>query len=206
MPITRNVAPKASVHKLLTTIEQLTSLRKERRNWMRIRLASIGREHILYPHPVYHAQLQSLLDGRTLRTTLRRIAWMYFLRNVAGQLACVEISSVGGKHKNVRLTEGSFVTNVFNAIEESQTDRRLRGRPFQLRSVRMESLHAFVLWFKATGSVEYWVPVTQIGSTHTVGRWLIRKEFVELLISEAQRVADAHKRALQLAGSDPSVR
>jgi hypothetical protein len=205
MPIVRIPAPKVSVQKLLTTLQQLTPLREGRKSWMLIRPASVRRQHILYPHPVYQAQLQSLLAGRSFGTTLRRIAWMYFLKNTAGQLACAEISIVGGKHRNFRLTEGPFVTNVLNAIEKSRTDRRLRRRAFQLRSIRMESLHSFVLWFKATGSREYWVPVTQVGSARIVGQWLSRKEFVELLVSQARRVADAQKRATQLAAHDQHI-
>jgi hypothetical protein len=202
MPIVRIPAPKASVHKLLTTLEQLTPLEERRKSWMRIRLASLRRQHIFYPHPVYHAQLQSLLAGRSFRTTLRRTAWMYFLRNTSGQLACVEISIIGGKHKNFRLTEGPFVTNVFNAIEKSRTDHRLRRRSFQLRSIRLESLSGFALWFKATGFKEYWVPVTQFGPARIVGEWLSREEFVELLVSEARRVAETHERASQLANME----
>jgi hypothetical protein len=206
MPVARNQAPKTSVQKLLRTIKQLTSLKEERKNWMRIRLTSVGRQHMLYAHPVYHAHLQDLLAGHPLGTTLRRVAWMYFLRNTAGQLACVEISSVGGKHKNFRLTEGPFVSDVFNAIEKLRTNRRLARQSFQLRSLRLESLHAFVLWFKGTGSAEYWVPVTQIGATRTVARWFSRREFVALLMNEGGRVAEAHKRALQLAGADSPTR
>ena len=206
MPIVRKDAPKASIRKLITTIKQLAPLEQGRKNWMRIRLTSVGRQHILYAHPVYHAQLHNLLAGHSLGTTLRRVAWMYFVRNTAGHLACVEINSVGGKHKNFRLTEGHFVSNAFKTLEKSRTDRRLKRRSFQLRSIRIESLHAFVFWFKATGSVEYWVPVTQIGSARTAGRWLSRKQFVGLLVDEGQRVADAHKRAEQLIGAHSPVR
>lgn len=205
MPITLNRAPKASVNKLLTIIEELAPIKNRRRTWMRIHLASVRRQHLIYPHPVYHAQLQDLLTGRPLGTTLHRIAWMYFLRNKSGQLACVEISSFGGKHKNFRLMEGPFVTAVFNAIEKSKTDRRLRQHSFQLRSIRVESLHAFVLWFKAATSIEYWVPVTQIGSARAVGQWLSRERFVQLLMSEGLRVAEAHRRSLQLASPDSTT-
>ncbi len=206
MPIVLGRAPKASVNKLLTIIELLAPIKNRRKTWMRIRLASVRRQHLIYPHPVYHAQLQNLLAGRPLRAILRRIAWMYFLRNNAGQLACVEISSFGGRHKNFRLMEGPFVSAVFTAIEKSKTDRRLSRHSFHLRSIRVESLHAFVLWFKAATSVEYWVPVTQIGSARAVGQWLSRKEFVQLLMSEGLRVAETHKRYLQITNTDSAIR
>jgi hypothetical protein len=199
MPIAKIPPPKTSLVKLRTALDQLIPLREGRRTWMHIRLSSVRGRHILYPHPVYHVHLLDLLEGHTFGKTLHRSGWMYFLRNPEGHLACVEISIVGGKHKNFQLIEGPFVANVFYAIERSRNDHRLRRSLFQLRSIRIESLHAFALWFKASGSTECWVPVTPIGATCTEGRWLSRREFVELLETEARRVADSHQRALQFA-------
>jgi len=71
--------------------------------------------------------------------------------------------------------------------------------------MRVESLHAFVLWLKATGSMEYWVPITQIGSVRANGQWLSRNEFAELLINAARRVLGSQERALQLAGTNTSI-
>lgn len=205
MPIAKILPPKKSLVKLHTALDQLSPLREGRKRWIRIRLASVRRQDIHYPHPVYHVRLLDLLGGHAFGKTLHRTGWMYFLENPEGHLACAEIGIVGGKHRNFRLTEGPFVANLFNAIEKSRNDHRLRRRSFQLRSIRMESLHAFVLWFKASGSMEYWVPITRIGATRATGRWLSRKQFVELLESEARRVADAHQRASQLASKNPQI-
>jgi hypothetical protein len=199
MSIAKTLPPKPSFAKLHSALEHLIPLKDRRKRWMRIRLGAVRRKHIFYPHPIYNVRLLDLLARQAFGATLRRVAWMYFIRNPEGQLASVEISIVGGKHKNFRLTEGPFVSNVLNAIKRSRNDPRLRRRSFQLRSVRLESLHGFALWFRASDRTEFWIPVTPIGAHVAPGQWLSRTEFADLLLTEAKRVVATHERASQLA-------
>jgi hypothetical protein len=198
MPIAKTLPPKQSLAKLRSALAQLGSLKESRKRWMRIHPGTIRTSHILQPHPVYSVGLIDLLAGHSLGATLRRVGWIYFLRNTENQLASGEVSIVAGKHANFRLTEGPFVRSAFRMIQTARNDRRLRRRSFELRSVRVESLHAFTIWLRAGAHAEFWIPVTPIGDT-TPGQWLARKDFAAVLLKEARRVAAARERATQLA-------
>jgi len=195
MPIAKTRPPKQSVAKLRSALAQLAPVKESRKRWMRIHPGIIGPSHILYPHPIYSVRLLDLIAGQALGPTLRRVGWMYFLRNPEAQLACAEVSIVARKHTGVRLSEGPFARNVFRIIQKVRNDPRLRRRQFELRSVRAESLHAFALWLRASANNEFWILVTPIGDTVAPMQWLTRKAFADLLVKEAGRVAAAQERA-----------
>ena len=203
MPIAKTLPPKQSVAKLWTALAQLVPLRESRKQWMRIHPGKVRQNHILHPHPVYSIRLLDLLAGHAVGATLRRVGWIYFLRNPKNQLACAEVSIIAGKHANFRFTEGPFVRTVLRTIQKAQNDPRLRQHSFRLRSVRIESLHAFALWLRAKAHGEFWIPVTPIGDSVEPKQWLTRKEFADLLVKEAKRVVAARERATELVkGSD----
>jgi hypothetical protein len=199
MPIVKILPPKPSLAKLRGALLQLVPLKERRKRWMRLHLSLIRPRDILFPHPFYSVGVHDLLAGRTLGDVLRRVGWMYFLRNPKSQLACAEVSIVAGKHTNFRLTEGPFVRNAFRVIQLVQKDPRLRRRSFKLRSVRVESLHAFVLWLSDTARSEFWITVAPVGDSIAPMQWFTRKEFSDLLVNEAARVVTARERAAQLA-------
>jgi hypothetical protein len=199
MPIVKILPPKPSLAKLRSALLQLVPLKERRKRWMRLHPSLIRPSDILFPHPFYSVGVHDLLAGRTLGDVLRRVGWMYFLRNPKNQLACAEVSIVAGKHTNFRLTEGPFVRNAFRVIQSVQKDPRLRGLSFKLRSVRVESLHAFVLWLSDTARSEFWITVTPVGDSIAPMQWFTRKEFSDLLVNEAARVVTARERAAHLA-------
>jgi len=198
MPLIKTLPPKQSLTKLRMALAQLAPLKKSRKRWIRIHPAKIRTPHILHPHPLYGVRLLDLLAGKPLNATLRKVAWMYFIRNSETRLASGEISIVAGKHSNFRLTEGPFVRNAFRTIERARNDRRLRHARFKLQSVRIESLHVFALWLRATARDEFWIVITPIGETIRAGRWLRRNEFAKLLTQEAKRVIASRERQTQL--------
>ena len=199
MPIARNSPPKQSLAKLRAALAQLASVKESRKGWMRIHPGRVRSQHILQAHPVYAIRLLDLVAGQPLGSTLHRVGWMYFLRGSDGRLACAEVSIVAGRHRSFRLAEGPFVLNAFRTLETARNDARLRGRPFRLRSVRVESLHAFAFWLRGTARKEFWVPATPIGAAVAPGQWLTRQEFAGLLAEETRRITAAHERAAQLA-------
>jgi hypothetical protein len=198
MPIAKTVPPKQSVAKLRSALAQIVPLKESRKRWMRIHPAAVRAKHILHPHPVYGVRLLDLLADKAFGTTLWRVAWAYFLRSPENYLAYAEVSIVAGKHTNFRLTEGPFVRNAFRIIKTARKDPRLRQRSFKLRSVRVESLHVFALWLRASAHHEFWIPVTPVGDTVAPGQWLTRTEFADVLMKETRRVAAACERATQL--------
>ena len=199
MAIIKNSPPKKSVNTLARTLRSLSWLKTNRKSWIRIHPGEIRNAHVLYANPLYTVHLSDLLAGRSLAATLRRIGWLYFLRSTNQRLACAEVSKVADKHTNARLSEGLFVGNAFRRIRKVAHDRRLSKSSFELRSVRLESLHGFVLWVKARTNDEYWVLVTPLGDRPS-GAWLTRQNFTDLLTREAKRVVASHERARQLAG------
>ncbi len=163
--------------------------------------SSVVANQTFYPHPLYNIRLTELLAGKSLHAATGRIGWSYFLHDRKSPLACAEVSSIRGVHKNVRLTEGPFVRTTFELISKSGRDPRIRRRRFEIRSIRAESLHFFCLWFKAAGGIEYFVPVTPLGTSLKARRWVSRTELADGLLREAQRVRDAYARANLLSKS-----
>jgi len=198
MPILRIAPPKQSLAKLGKALHHFVSLKHQHKRWMNL-LPSIVVKKALYPQPLYSARLAEVLDGKPLHAALRRSGWIYFLRDGKSNLACAEVSSIRGVHKNARLTEGPFVRNAFDLISKSVRDPRVRRYRFEMRSIRAESLHFFCLWFKVKGGSEYFIPVTPLGTTLKVKRWFSRTELAEALRQEALRVRDAQARADRLS-------
>jgi hypothetical protein len=201
MSINNATPPQKSIAKLFSSIEQLIPVERIRKRSRRRRVRNIDRRRILYPHPIYNVRLAGLLAGHAFSKVLRRVAWMYFVRPSGGEVMSMEVSIIGGRHKNFRVTQGAFALRVLNTIEKASHDSRSRRRSLQLRSVRVESLHTFALWLRANSHADFWIPVTPIGANFATGRWLSTKEFAALLLTEAKRVSAAQNRALGLMKS-----
>jgi hypothetical protein len=198
MPIAKTLPPKQSVAKLWSALAQLAPLKESRKRWMRAHPGKLRESHVLHPHPVYSLRLVDLLAGHALADTLQRVGWMYLLRSPNNHLACAEVSSTGSRHTSVRLIEGPFVRSVLRTIQTVQKDPRLRRHSFRLRSVRIESLHAFILWCRGEARNEFWISVTPIGESVVPGQWLTRKEFTDMLLKEATRVVVSQERASEI--------
>jgi hypothetical protein len=101
---------------------------------------------------------------------------------------------VSGRHKNARLSQGPFVKAAFQLIEKSIRDARIRRSRYELRSLRLESIHLYCLWLKVGKGAEYFVPVTSNSAVLKKGVWISRREFTSALRSEGERVqaAQAH--------------
>ena len=199
MPVQRIKPPKQSFAKLGKALHHHISLKNKYKSWMKFLPFPVAAKQISFPHPLYSVRLTELLRGKSLREVIRRTGWIYFLRDRKNNLALAEVSSIRGAHGNARLTEGPFVKKAFALISKSSRDPRLGRHRFELRSIRVESLHFFCLWFRVAGGIEYFVPVTSLGTTLQAKRWGSRAELADALLLEAQRLRDAYARADRLS-------
>lgn len=149
----------------------------------------------MHPHPLYSIRLTELLAGRTLGATLHRSGWIYFVKNAAKPPALAEVGIIDRKHVHMRLTEGPLARRALHTIQKARNDPRLRRHSFQLRSLRVESLHTFVFWLRDSARNEFWLPVTPIGQSVAVRQLLTRAAFVDVLVREARRVLAAQEHA-----------
>jgi hypothetical protein len=179
---------------MVESLKNIASIKARHKRWMSFTPAEDGRHKLLYSHPVYGIQLSSFLDGKSFGSSLRRVGWMYFLRDHRGRLACGEVSSVSGKHKDAQVSEGPFVRKTFALINKSIRDRRIPRSGYEVRSLRVESAHLFCLWFRIKRREEYFIPITSGSATLKAGKWVTRKEFSDALLSEGLRVPTAHER------------
>jgi hypothetical protein len=198
MPPTQFGPAAHSQIKLADALETLENIQAKHKRWMTFAPSTSGHGSVLHPHPVYSVRLNRFLEGKPLSATLKKVGWIYFLRDSGRKLACAEVSVVSGKHKNARLSEGPFVKKAFNLIERLKGDSRLRRRPYELRFLRLESIHLFALWLKVDQRVEYFVPVTSTGAVLRAGEWISRKDFTKALRSEGERIRAAQERMSHL--------
>jgi hypothetical protein len=198
MPTSWSAPPEHSRNKLVEALESFGDVKAKHKRWMNFSPSTPDRGRVLYPHPVYNVRLSRLLAGRPLSATLKKVGWMYFLRDRGRGLACAEVSIVSGKHKNARLSEGPFVKNAFQLIEKSVCDPRIGRRRYALRSLRLESMHVFCLWLKVDHRGEYFIPVTSSSAVLRAGEWISRREFTKALRSEGQRICTAQERMSRL--------
>jgi hypothetical protein len=196
MPIARRAAPEHSRKKLVDSLKVFRQIKAIHKRWMTFSLTS-GSQQELYPHPVYGVRLNRLLEGKPLSATLKKIGWIYFLRQNGTALALGEVSIVSGKHKNARVSEGPFVKRAFQLIDKSNRDPRVRGSRYELRSLRLDSLHLFCLWLKPARGREYFIPVSSHAALE-MGKWTSRKELTKALRSEGERVRTAQVRMSRL--------
>jgi hypothetical protein len=194
----RYAPPEHSRNLLTEAVETLGNIKGKHKRWLNFSPPTGGRERVLHPHPVYSVRLSRFLAGKPLSATLKKVGWMYFLRDRGKGLACGEVSIVSGRHKNARLSEGPFVKKAFRLIEKSNRDPRIRRRQHELRFLRLESVHLFCLWLRVDPRVEYFVPVTSSSSVLRAGEWISRREFTKALRSEGQRIRAAQERMSHL--------
>lgn len=194
MSTSRAAPPRHSRKKLAEGLKAFTSIKAKHRRWMNFLASKNDRQKAIHPHAIYSVRLSNFLDGKALSSTLKRAGWMYFLRDHRGRLACAEVSVISGRHKNVRISEGPFVSKAFALVEKSIHDRRVPSRGYELRSLRVESLHLFCLWFKLRRGVEHFIPVTSGSTVLKAGEWFTRKEFSAALRSEGRRIRTAQER------------
>lgn len=194
MPTSRHAPPQLSRNKLMQGLKAFTLIKARNKRWMNFLPSPGDRQKLLYPHAVYNVRLGNFLDGKPFGSTLKKNGWMYFLRDRKGKLACGEVSIVSGRHKNVRVSEGPFVKKAFALVEKSLRDRRIPRSGHEMRSLRLESMHLFCLWFRSKRGAEYFLPVTSGSAILKPGGWFTRKEFTDALRSEGQRIRVAHER------------
>jgi hypothetical protein len=191
MPISKPTPPQRSLAILGSAVRQLTAIRAVHRGWMRIIPASAMPR--LTAHPLYGINVSELLNQRSLSRAMKKSAWLYFVLDHAKNIALAEVPVYRGKYKNARLSEGPFVAKCFRLYSRIVHDVRIKTHRFDLRAIRVESLHFYCLWLKAR-KVEYFVPVTPLGPRLKTSRWLSRAELFDALRTEGQRVRDAHER------------
>jgi hypothetical protein len=198
MAASQSAPPKHSWSKLSAALDTLHRIRAKQALWMKFLPYQIGRRHVLNMHPVYSVRLTAFLAGKPLSKTLKKVGWMYFLRDNRKGLACAEVSIVSGRHKNARLMEGPFVGKTLRLIDKSKHDPRIGRRRYELASLRLESMHIFCLWFKVSDRVEYFIPVTSSSAVLREGEWVSRKELIRALRTEGHRVRTAQQRMVRL--------
>jgi hypothetical protein len=196
VPISTAAPPKQSLAALDAALRQLTAVKTTHHRWMRIISPSTGRGRVRNAHPLYGINFGELLKEGALSVAMKRIGWVYFLRDRKNNLGFAEVTVVRGKHKNARLSEGPFVRRTFSLILKTMHDPRIRNRRFELRSIRAESLHFYCLWLRVPRQVEHFVPVTPLGKSLRAGRWFSRTDLSDALRREGQRVKEAHERAV----------
>ncbi|HZI58163.1 MAG TPA: hypothetical protein VFF39_15380 [Verrucomicrobiae bacterium] len=196
MPLAPSRPPKRSLDKLKTAMASLALLKDQHRRWMKLHPPTASHLRGSYAHPLYSIRVPDLLRGHAFGRSLSRVAWMYLLCDAKETLAAAEVSIVHGAHGSVRTTEGPFVGKLKRAIEKVARDRRLRGR-VELRSIRVESLHLFVLWLKMKDGGDLFMPVSGLKDSLKAGRRYTEAEIVAALLPEAQRVREAHLRMLR---------
>ena len=197
MPIAPSRPPKRSLGKLKAAMASLALLKDQHRGWMKLHPPSAGHLRGSYAHPLYSLRLPDLLNGRSFGRSLDRVAWMYFLCDAKKALAIAEVSIVRGAHGAARTTEGPFVGKLKRAIEKAMRDQRLKGK-FELRSIRVESLHLFALWLKKKAGEDVFVPINALRDRLKPGQRYTEEEFVAGLLPEAKRVQEAHLRVSRL--------
>jgi hypothetical protein len=146
----------------------------------------LSAEHALYPHPIYGVQLNELLAGKPFHATVKRTGWLYFLRDKAGRVACAEVTVFSGRHRNVRVSEGVFVKNLFRRIDTLSGDSRIGRQQFSVKSIRAEALQLFYLWLES-GENEWFVPITNSKTK----KWISREYFAQILQTEGERIRQA---------------
>lgn len=198
MPISRQAPPEHSQRKLAEALNSLRHIKTKHKRWMAFSpgKSEAGRE--LYPHAIYTVRLRRFLAGKPLSATLKKVGWIYFLRNRSTGLACGEVSMASGKHKNARLSEGPFVKKAFELVEKSNRDPRVGRGKHELRSLRVESFHLFCLWLRAGRGAEYFIPVTSQSAILRAGEWISRREFTKALRIEGHRIRAAQERMSRL--------
>jgi hypothetical protein len=195
VPIRTAAPPKQSLVALDAALGQLLTVKTTHHRWMRIIPPTAGRRRVRYAHPLYGINVGEFLEKGSLSKAMKRTGWVYFLRDGKNNLAFAEVTLLRGKHRNARLSEGRFVGKTFRLIEKTARDVRIGNRGFELRSIRVESLHFYCLWLRVPKKVEYFVPVTPLGTSLKVGGWFSRMELSDALRREGRRVKDAHERA-----------
>lgn len=198
MPLSRCSAPKPSQSRMFEALDTVADIKAKHGRWLRFLPATSGRGRLLFPHPVYNVRLSRFLAGKPLSATLKRMGWMYFLRDRRAGLACGEVTIVYGRHKSGRISEGPFVATAFRLIEEANRDPRISRRRHELRSVRVESLHLFCLWLKGGPRMDYFIPVTSSSDALKPGEWITRRRFTDALRAEARRIRAAQRRMSRL--------
>lgn len=198
MPLSRFAPPENSQTRLAEALETFGKIKANHKRWMNFAPATGGRERMLHPHAVYSVQLTGFLQGKPLSATLKRVGWMYFMRDGGSGLMCGEVSIVSGRHKNARLSQGPFVKAALQLIEKSIRDPRIGRSQYELRSLRMESIHLYCLWLKVGQGAEYFVPVTSNSAVLRKGVWISRREFTSALRSEGERVQAAQRHMFRL--------
>ena len=200
MPKLKALPPKPSQNKLAASLKSLSNVKAQYPGWTSLAVHQLSKEHVLYPQAIYTIQLNDLLAGKSFRATVKKVGWIYFLRDTANRVAYAEVSIISGKHQNVRISEGMFVRTLLRRVERLRENPKIEGRRFFLKSIRVDSLHLFCMWLEVGRKSEYFVPVTN-SKTFRAGKWLSCEQFVSGLRAEGERVRAAHMKVKQFMQS-----
>jgi len=196
MPLIVAHPPKGSLAKLGQALESLSLLNMKQANWMKLHPPTAATLKRSYAHPLYRLRVLDLLTGKPFGRSVDRVAWVYPLRDRRKRLGVAEISIITGTHRSVRVTEGPFVQKLMRSIEKVARDSRLKGK-WELRAIRIESVHLLALWIKKQHGESIFVPVNSFSNSLVVGRWYTQKEFIAGVVPEARRIQEAHSRFMQ---------
>jgi hypothetical protein len=196
MPLIVAHPPKGSLAKLGQALESLSLLNVKQANWMKMHPPTAATLRRSYLHPLYRLRVLDLLRGEPLGRSLDRVAWVYPLQDREKRLGVAEISVSKGVHGSVRVTEGPFARRLKRSIEKVEGDPRLKGR-WELRAIRIESVHLLALWIKKQHGESMFIPVNSLRKSLVAGRWFTQQEFIASLLPEAKRIQEAHSRFMQ---------
>ena len=198
MPLERSQSPKHSRNRLRGALATLSEIKVRHRHWMKSSVSEEDEKAALHPHPVYAVRLNDFLEGKPLSSTFKKTGWMYFLRDRAKRLVCAEVSILAGKHKHARLSEGPFVNRLFQTIKKLENDKKFGRNSYDLRTIRLESLHSFYIWLKLDRDHEFFIPVSSGGQNIPKRAWLSRSEFTEAIRAESRQLREARARMSKL--------
>jgi len=116
--------------------------------------AGLGREP-LQPHPVYSADLTEVAAGRTLASA-RQVGWRVFVSKEVGggRTAEVHWDEAEAAYVFGGVTEGGFVGETLDAIEEMGRLDEVRQGDYVLRILRIPGLSVYAVWLRSDSGGE----------------------------------------------------
>ena len=137
---------------------------------------------------LYHLTLDDLAAGRAPADAARAVGWRFFVPGLRlGQSA--EVRRFGRRYVMSGWIEGPD-NRRFLEIVARLTAERCAGRHYELRCLEVPALHLTAVWAFASGSVQWFVPVSPLPVAMPAGHTYDAGEFQAALERHAaQRLA-----------------
>lgn len=149
-------------------------------------LGEVGTDNILIsaPHATYFCGLQDVADGYLLEKA-EQTGWRYLLFEGETVFAAAEVDQATDTKELSfsNFSTGTQVTNTISALRMAEKLPEVSSRDYEVRFLRVPSLHVAAIWLKGTDNI-------LIALTTTHGLQLLEKyaeeEFLKLLQEPAR--------------------